>query len=79
MAQSINKIFLHIIFHVKTTSPKILEGYAAYSVSQSVVDKVIEYVSNQKEHHQKMTFEEEYIQFLKLHNIAFDERYVFVD
>lgn len=151
MAQSLNKIFLHIIFHVKTKSPIIHDtdlervheyigqlinkmgcqtvrvggvgnhvhavcmlsreetvshlveemkrnssrwiktlspryrsfawqgGYAAFSVSRSVVDKVVRYVNNQKEHHKKLTFEEEYIKFLKLHNIDYDERYVFAD
>ena len=152
MPQSLSKIYIHLIFHIKTTSPRIKSedldrvhsyigqlinetgsvniwmngvgdhvhalfllsreisisklveevkrnssrwiksisfdhykdfewqgGYAAFSVSQSVVDKVVEYVSTQKEHHKKMTFEEEYIQFLKLHNIEYDERYVFAD
>ena len=40
-------------------------GYAAFSVSQSVVEKTIHYVENQKEHHRKMTFREEYLQLLK--------------
>ena len=40
---------------------------------------VEEYVSHQREHHHKMTFEEEYIKFLKLHNAEYDERYVLAD
>jgi len=151
MAQSLCKIYLHIIFHIKTTSPIILEddldhlhayigqlinntnctniwvdgvgdhihalcllgrettvshlieemkrnssrwiksqsshyfnfawqgGYAALSVSQSVVEKTLEYIKNQKVHHKKRTFQEEYKQFLELYNIEYDERYVFVD
>ncbi len=43
------------------------------------MDKVVNYVSNQKEHHKKMTFSEEYIIFLKLHNIEYDEQYLFED
>ena len=35
-------------------------GYAAYSVSESVVDKVFQYIQNQKQHHAKKTFQEEY-------------------
>lgn len=54
-------------------------GYAAFSVSQSVVDKTVEYVSNQKEHHKRVSFREEYLQFLKLYKIEYDERYVFID
>ena len=151
MAQSLCKIYLHIIFHVKTSSPVIdgqdLEplhryighlinasgcqsirvggvsdhvhvvcllsrdqtvshlveemkrnssrwikthnaryhdfawqgGYAAFSVSQSVVEKTIQYVEHQQEHHQKVSFRDEYLQFLKLYGIAYDDRYVFSD
>ncbi len=42
-------------------------GYAAYSVSESAVDKVFEYIKNQKKLHQKKTFEQEYDEFIKLH------------
>ena len=151
MAQSLCKIYLHVIFHIKTTSPRIdvehIErvhsyigqlvnasecqvvrvggtsdhvhivcllsrsetvshlveeikrnssrwiktlspryeqfawqgGYAVFSVSQSVVNKTIEYVNNQQDHHKKVSFYDEYIQFLKLYNIEYDERYVFTD
>ena len=41
-------------------------GYAAYSVSESVIEKVYEYINNQKEHHAKRSFEQEYDEFLKL-------------
>lgn len=42
-------------------------GYAAYSVSESVVDNVFKYIKNQKLHHQKRTFQQEYDEFLKLY------------
>jgi putative transposase len=42
-------------------------GYAAYSVSESVVEKVYEYIKNQKQHHAKKTFQQEYEEFIKLH------------
>lgn len=42
-------------------------GYAAYSVSQSVLERVFCYIKNQKEHHQKKTFQQEYDDFLKLY------------
>ncbi len=42
-------------------------GYAAYSVSESVVDKVFQYIKAQKQHHQKKTFQQEYDEFLKLY------------
>ena len=43
-----------------------------------VVEKTIEYVNNQKEHHKKTSFRDEYLQFLKLYHIDYDERYVFL-
>ncbi|QEK52610.1 IS200/IS605 family transposase [Pedobacter aquae] len=47
-------------------------GYAAYSVSESVVDKVLHYIKNQKQHHKKKTFEQEYDEFLKLYGLDND-------
>jgi REP element-mobilizing transposase RayT len=44
-------------------------GYAAYSVSESGVDKVFEYIKNQKKRHQKKTFEQEYQDFIQLHGL----------
>lgn len=41
-------------------------GYAAYSVSESVFEKVFQYIKNQKQHHQKKTFQSEFDEFLKL-------------
>ena len=40
-------------------------GYAAYSVSESVLEKVYQYIKNQKPHHQKKTFQHEYDEFLE--------------
>jgi putative transposase len=44
-------------------------GYAAYSVSESVVDKVFQYIKNQKQHHTKKTFQQEYDAFLKINGL----------
>ncbi len=52
------------------------EGYSAFSVSQSIIGKVIEYIRGQKEHHKKLTFKEELQSFLKKHNIEYDEKYL---
>ena len=54
-------------------------GYAVFSVSQSVVDKTVEYVNNQREHHKKQSFRDEYLKFLRLYEIEYDERYVLSD
>lgn len=151
MAQSLSKIYIHVIFHIKTTSPVVRDddlermhsyigqlvnttgcdvlqvggtedhvhvllmlsknesiahvveevkrnssrwiktiapcydkfgwqgGYGAFSISRSVVDKTLQYIRGQKEHHTKHTFMEEYTAFLKLYGIEYDERYVFSD
>jgi putative transposase len=52
-------------------------GYGAFSVSQSMVATVRDYVANQREHHRQRGFKDEYLQMLRLHEIDFDERYVF--
>ena len=151
MPQSLSKIYIHLIFHIKTTSPEIRDeeiervysyigqlvnttgcyviqvggigdhvhilfllsknvsishvveevkrnssrwiksiaphyekfewqgGYAAFSVSRSVVDKTLQYINNQREHHAKRSFRDEYIDFLKLYDIDYNEKYVFTD
>jgi len=52
------------------------EGYGAFSVSISHVKDTIDYINNQKEHHRKMTFQEEYLAMLKKHGFEYDERYI---
>jgi REP element-mobilizing transposase RayT len=51
-------------------------GYGAFSVSESNVPKVANYIRDQEEHHRVKTFQEEYLEFLAKHKIQFDERYV---
>ena len=53
------------------------EGYGAFSYSQSGFGKVIEYIKNQKEHHKKKTFRQEYMVFLKKFDIPFEDKYLF--
>jgi putative transposase len=53
------------------------EGYGAFSVTASQALRTIAYINNQKEHHQKKTFEEEFLELLKRHGIAYDSRNVF--
>ena len=53
------------------------EGFGAFSYSKSHVPNVIRYIQNQEAHHHKQTFREEYISFLKLFEVEFDERYIF--
>lgn len=51
-------------------------GYGAFSVNPFEVDSVVAYIKNQKEHHRKKTFEEEYKAFLDKYCMAYNERYV---
>ena len=51
-------------------------GYGTFSVNPSEVDVVVNYIANQKKHHTKKTFKEEYRAFLKKYDVEFDERYV---
>ena len=51
-------------------------GYGAFSVSQSNAAAVKRYIAEQKEHHRRKTFEEEYRSFLEKYGVAYDERYV---
>ena len=50
--------------------------YGAFSVSVSLLEKIIRYIENQEEHHLKVSFQEEFIALLKKHNIEYDERYL---
>ena len=51
-------------------------GYAAFSVSQSNLEEVARYISEQEEHHKKMSFQDEFRALLRKHNLEWDERYV---
>jgi REP element-mobilizing transposase RayT len=52
-------------------------GFGAFSYSKSSIDNVVRYVLNQKSHHQKKTFREEYIDFLEKFEIDYNDAYLF--
>lgn len=52
-------------------------GFGAFSYSRSALDNVVNYIKNQKEHHRKKTFREEYLEFLKRYAIEYKEEYLF--
>lgn len=81
-----NKAVTEIIKHVKgscshevnklnITKEKFAwqTGYAAYSVSESATEKVFHYINNQKKHHEKITFQREYENFIRLHGLHNEE------
>lgn len=51
-------------------------GYGAFSVSESNVKRVTQYIANQEHHHQKMSFQDEFRLLLRRHKIPYDEQYV---
>lgn len=52
------------------------DGYGAFTVNKSIVAGVERYIQNQREHHHKMSFQEEYLEFLKKHGVDYNERYL---
>ncbi len=52
------------------------EGYGAFAVSFSGIDTVKLYIASQAEHHRTMTFQEEFREILRKHELEWDERYV---
>lgn len=53
------------------------EGYGGFSYGRSQIENVYEYIKNQEKHHQKGSFREEYMEFLKKYEIEFEEQYLF--
>jgi putative transposase len=61
----------------KTETPFAWQaGYAVFSVSQSNVEAVREYIRNQPEHHKKQSFQDELREWLTRYEEEFDERYL---
>ena len=52
------------------------QGYASFAVSLSVLEPVAKYIETQSEHHRKKSFQEEFREFLGVHGIEFDEKYM---
>jgi len=51
-------------------------GYGIFSVNPSEVDRVVEYIDNQQERHEKHTFQQEFLAFLDKYKVEYDERYL---
>lgn len=66
---------------MKTKSPDLKnfywqDGYGAFSVNPSEIERVIDYINGQQEHHRKKTYQDEYRAFLKKYKVEYDELYV---
>ena len=55
------------------------DGYGAFSVSPTLIDKTIKYIRSQEEHHRKQSLMVEYKAFLDAYQIEYDEQYIFTD
>ncbi len=79
LVREIKKSSNEFINEKKFTASKFQwqEGYGAFSYSHSGLDRVIAYIKNQKEHHKKKTFKEEYTDFLVKFNIEYKPEYLF--
>ena len=51
-------------------------GYGAFSVSHSNAPAVVKYIRGQENHHRRVSFQEEFVAFLKTNGIEYDERYI---
>ncbi len=54
-------------------------GYAGFSVSSSLHDKTKMYIEKQEAHHQRLTFKDEYLLFLKEYAIEYKKEYIWTD
>ena len=66
---------------LKTKSPALetfawQAGFGAFSVSESNIPTVKQYIRNQQEHHRKVSFQDELRGFLNKHGIDHDERFL---
>ena len=85
-----NYLVSELVNSVKTNSSKWInsrgfvkgkfywqEGYGAFSYGQSQLDYVIQYINNQEQHHQRKSFKEEYIEFLRNFEIEYNTGHLF--
>jgi len=52
-------------------------GFGAFTLGQSQLGIIINYIKKQEEHHRSKTLNEEYIEFLKAYEVEFKEEYLF--
>ena len=51
-------------------------GYGCFSIGQSQIEDVCEYIANQEEHHRRLSFKDEFRKLLEKYELEHDERYV---
>ena len=66
---------------IKTQDPRCKafrwqDGYGAFTIGQSSVAALKRYIAVQKEHHRKVSFQEEFLNILRKYGISYDEDYM---
>jgi len=79
LVREIKKVSNEFINSNKLSESKFYwqEGFGAFSYSRSHISNVANYIANQKEHHRKKSFREEYIEILEKFDVEYNERYLF--
>lgn len=68
--------WLHETFIQEMAAFEWQDGYGAFTVSQSQVGEVFDYIKKQREHHRIKTFQEEFTSFLDRHGIEWNPKYI---
>jgi putative transposase len=89
VSQSKNIALSHLMEEVKKSSSKWIktkgpvlrtfgwqDGYGAFTIGQSQVEALQQYIARQKERHKKQSLEEELVMLLKRYRVPYDERYI---
>lgn len=84
LAKLVEEIKRHSSRWIKTKGTNYLNfawqtGYAGFSVSSSLHDKTKMYIEKQEKHHQRLTFKDEYLLFLKEYGIAYKKEYIWIE
>lgn len=52
------------------------DGYGIFSVNPSEINKVVDYIKNQKKHHMQVNYKNELLAFLKKYDVKYDEKFL---
>jgi hypothetical protein len=75
MPQSLAKIYTHLVFSTKHREPRLTDGLRA-GLHAYMGGTLRQYIRNQREHHKRVSFQDEFRAFLRRYEVEYDERYV---
>ncbi|MCF7823862.1 MAG: IS200/IS605 family transposase [Candidatus Marinimicrobia bacterium] len=89
LAQNPSKSLSDLMREIKSESSRMINerhltrgrfrwqiGFGAFSCDHHSVDRVVQYIANQKEHHKKVTYMNEYLKYLKQYGIDYAQKYL---